>query len=176
MLSRTEREASKLLQKTKYGYKMLPSWMRVRGPEVLVDNQLKMVFANESSVESLPSGNDPARGEAVYRVVIDEMAFLPNPEEAWASIEPIADVGGRVICLSTANGEGNIFHDLWVGSQTQTNRFVGIFFRGRLVNVMMLGMKPRSVICLIGSWRRSIRLTLMRRLFGRVALCLIWKR
>ena len=128
MLSRTEREASKLLQKTKYGYKMLPQWMKVRGPEVLVDNQLKMQFANESSIESLPSGNDPARGEAVYRVVIDEMAFLPNPDEAWASIEPIADVGGRVICLSTANGEGNIFHDLWVGSQTGTNRFVGIFF------------------------------------------------
>jgi hypothetical protein len=128
MLSRTEREASKLLQKTKYGYKMLPGWMKVRGPQLISDNQLKMVFDNESAVESLPSGNDPARGEAVYRVVIDEMAFLPNPDEAWASIEPIADVGGRVICLSTANGEGNIFHDLWVGSQTKTNRFVGIFF------------------------------------------------
>ena len=77
MLSRTEREASKLLQKTKYGYKMLPPWMRLRGPDLLSDNQLKMVFANDSSLESLPSGNDPARGEAVYRVVIDEMAFLP---------------------------------------------------------------------------------------------------
>lgn len=128
MLSRTEREASKLLQKTKYGYKMLPAWMRVRGPDLLSDNQLKMVFANDSAIESLPSGNDPARGESVYRVVIDEMAFLPNAEEAWASIEPIADVGGRVICLSTANGEGNIFHQLWVGSQTGTNRFTGIFF------------------------------------------------
>jgi len=128
MLSRTEREASKLLQKTKYGYKMLPGWMKVRGPQLISDNQLKMVFDNESAIESLPSGNDPARGEAVYRVVIDEMAFLANPDEAWASIEPIADVGGRVICLSTANGEGNIFHDLWVGSQTKTNRFVGIFF------------------------------------------------
>ena len=128
MLSRTEREASKLLQKTKYGYKMMPQWMKVRGPELLSDNQLKMVFSNDSSIESLPSGNDPARGESVYRVIIDEMAFLPNAEEAWASIEPIADVGGRVICLSTANGEGNIFHQLWVGSQTATNRFKGIFF------------------------------------------------
>lgn len=128
MLSRTEREASKLLQKTKYGYKMMPQWMKVRGPELVSDNQLKMVFGNDSAIESLPSGNDPARGESVYRVVIDEMAFLPNPEEAWASIEPIADVGGRVICLSTANGEGNIFHTLWVGSQTGTNRFKGIFF------------------------------------------------
>jgi hypothetical protein len=128
MLSRTEREAAKLLLKAKYGYKMLPQWMKVRGPELVSDNQLKMVFANESSIESLPSGNDPARGESVYRVVIDEMAFLPNPDEAWASIEPIADVGGRVICLSTANGEGNIFHQLWVGSQTGMNRFTGIFF------------------------------------------------
>jgi hypothetical protein len=128
MLSRTEREASKLLQKTKYGYKMLPAWMRTRGPDLLSDNQLKMVFANDSSIESLPSGNDPARGESVYRVIIDEMAFLPNAEEAWASIEPIADVGGRVVCLSTANGEGNIFHQLWVGSQTGNNRFTGVFF------------------------------------------------
>ena len=128
MLSRTEREAAKLLQKSKYGYKMLPHWMKAHGPELLSDNQLKIVFANESAVESLPSGNDPARGESVYLVIIDEMAFLPNPSEAWASIEPIADVGGRVICLSTANGEGNIFHELWVGSQTNTNRFTGIFF------------------------------------------------
>jgi hypothetical protein len=128
MLSRTEREAAKLLQKSKYGYKMLPAWMRKHGPELLSDNQLKIVFANESAVESLPSGNDPARGESVYLVIIDEMAFLPNPSEAWASIEPVADVGGRVICLSTANGEGNIFHELWVGSQTNTNRFTGIFF------------------------------------------------
>ena len=128
MLSRTEREAAKLLQKSKYGYKMLPEWMRLRGPGIISDNQLKMVFSHDSAIESLPSGNDPARGESVYRVVIDEMAFLPNSEDAWAAIEPIADVGGRVICLSTANGEGNIFHRLWVGSQTGSNQFVGVFF------------------------------------------------
>lgn len=128
LLSRTEREAAKLLQKSKYGYKMLPQWMKERGPGLISETQLKIVFANESSLESLPSGNDPARGESVYRVFIDEMAFLPNSEEAWASIEPVADVGGRVVCLSTANGEGNIFHQLWVGSQNGTNRFKGIFF------------------------------------------------
>lgn len=128
MLSRTEREAAKLLQKSKYGYKMLPEWMRQRGPALISDNQLKMVFNNESYIESLPSGNDPARGEAVFRVFVDEMAFLPNSEDAYAAIEPIIDVGGRAVFLSTANGEGNIFHQLWVGSQTGTNSFKGIFF------------------------------------------------
>lgn len=128
MLSRTEREAMKLLQKSKYGHRWMPEWMRIRGPRLLTDHQLKMVFDNESAIESLPSSNDPARGESVFLVIVDEMAFLPNPDEAWASIEPIADVGGRVICLSTANGSGNFFHSLWVGSQTGTNLFKGIFW------------------------------------------------
>ena len=128
MLSKTEREASKLLSKTKYMYKFLPDWLKKRGPELIQNNVLKMVFDNDSLIESLPSANDPARGESVFLVIIDEMAFLPNPEEAWAAIEPIADVGGRVICLSTAKGEGNIFYNLWMGSQTGTNRFTGIFF------------------------------------------------
>lgn len=128
MLSRTEREAMKLLAKSKYGYRFLPQWMKERGPNQITDHQLKMVFDNESAIESLPSGSDPARGESVYLVFVDEWAFLPNPEEAWASIEPIADVGGRVVGLSTANGSGNFFHNLWVGSQTGTNQFTGIFF------------------------------------------------
>ena len=128
MLSKTEREATKLLQKAKYIYKFLPDWLRLSGPELVQNNVLKMTFNNDSVIESLPSANEPARGESVYLAIIDEMAFLPNPEEAWASIEPIADVGGRVICLSTAKGEGNIFFNLWQGSQNGTNRFKGIFF------------------------------------------------
>ena len=48
-------------------------------------------------------------------MVVDELGLLPNSEEAWAAIEPIADVGGRVIMLGTAHGEGNLFHKLWVG-------------------------------------------------------------
>lgn len=128
MLSKTEREATKLLSKAKYIYKFLPDFIKSRGPELLQNNVLKMAFDNDSIIESLPSANDPARGESVYLVIIDEMAFLPNPEDAWAAIEPIADVGGRVICLSTAKGEGNIFYNLWMGSQTGTNRFHGIFF------------------------------------------------
>jgi hypothetical protein len=126
MLSRTERDAIKLLSKAKYGYKFLPEWMKFRGPP---QNQTmtRFEFANESYIESLPSMSDPARGESGYLAVIDEMAFLPNSEEAWASIEPTVDVGGRVITLSTANGEGNLFHKLWVGAETRTNRFRAMF-------------------------------------------------
>jgi hypothetical protein len=128
MLSRTEREAIKLLAKAKYGYKALPQWFKSRGPDLTSDNQTKMTFSNESAIESLPSGNDPARGESVYLVIVDEWAFLPNAEEAWASIEPIADVGGRVIGLSTANGSGDFFHQMWLGANIGLNNFKPIFW------------------------------------------------
>jgi len=127
-LSRTERESVLLLRKSKYGFQHLPEWMLERGPKSLVEHQQKMGFDNGSQITSMPSASDPARGESASLVVVDEWAFLPNPEEAWASIEPVADVGGRIIGLSTANGSGNFFHQLWVGSETGTNRFEPMFF------------------------------------------------
>ena len=126
-LSKGEREASAILRMVGYGFKRLPEWMRRRGPKVLRDNQSTMEFGNGSSVESLPSKSDPARGRSCYLVVVDEWAFLENPDEAWASIEPIADVGGRVIGLSTANGWGNFFHQLYTGAEAGTNKFVSLF-------------------------------------------------
>ena len=127
-LSRTERESVLLLRKSKYGFQHMPDWMLERGPQTLVEHQQRMAFSNGSQITSMPSASDPARGESASLVVVDEWAFLPNPEEAWASIEPVADVGGRIIGLSTANGSGNFFHGLWVGSQTGTNRFAPMFF------------------------------------------------
>jgi len=127
-LSRTEREAVLLLRKTKYGFKYLPEWMLTRGPDSIMEHQQRMGFENGSLITSMPSASDPARGESATLVVVDEWAFLPNPEEAWASIEPVADVGGRIIGLSTANGSGNFFHELWVNAQTGSNKFESMFF------------------------------------------------
>tara|TARA_B100000945_G_scaffold320318_1_gene329978 strand:- start:1965 stop:2849 length:885 start_codon:yes stop_codon:yes gene_type:complete len=127
-LSRTEREAVLLLRKTKYGFQHLPKWMVDRGPRSLVEHQQRMQFENGSQITSMPSASDPARGESATLIVVDEWAFLPNAEEAWASIEPVADVGGRIIGLSTANGSGNFFHELWVGATTAANKFSPMFF------------------------------------------------
>ena len=127
-LSRTEREAVLLLRKTKYGFKHMPEWMLDRGPDSLIEHQQRMGFSNGSQITSMPSASDPARGESATLVVVDEWAFLPNPEEAWSSIEPVADVGGRIIGLSTANGSGNFFHQLWTGATTGNNHFKSMFF------------------------------------------------
>src|ERR1019366_6984049 len=66
MLSRGEREAGKLLAKSSYGYRYLPAWMLIRGPHATSNTMSKLTFNNESGIESLPSTQDPARGEAAY--------------------------------------------------------------------------------------------------------------
>jgi hypothetical protein len=128
LISKTERESAKLLQKAKYGYRFLPEWMKFRGPMRTENTQAKLSWSNESGIESLPSASDPGRGESVFLVVVDEIGYLPNSDEAYAAIEPIADVGGRIIMLGTANGEGNLLHTLWTNSQQRGNRYKGIFF------------------------------------------------
>jgi hypothetical protein len=127
MLSRTEREASKLLSHSKYLYNNMPDWLRHLGP-VVSFTQTKCEMTNASALESMPSANDPARGSTAFLIVVDEIAFLQNSDEAWASIEPVVDVGGSCIMLSTANGEGNLFHKLWIGARNGVNQFKGIFY------------------------------------------------
>lgn len=128
MLSRTERDSVDLLSKSWYMYRNLPDWMTARCPRPRGNHQQKIVLDNNSQIESLPSRTNPARGRTVTLVIIDEWAFLENPEEAWASIEPVADLGGRIIGLSTANGAGNFFHQFWVTATTGESGFKPIFY------------------------------------------------
>ena len=134
MLSKAQREARKLLSLAKYALDFMPEWMLLMGPsfDATLD---KLTFSNHSVIESMPTANNPARGQTAFLIVVDEIAFLPNSAEAYAAIEPAFEVGGNIIVLSTANGEGNLFHQLWVGSQTKAGKlgsqFHGIFFSWR---------------------------------------------
>jgi hypothetical protein len=128
MLSKGEREAHALLAKADYAYRRLPDWLKERAPKRLDRNVGKITFDNGSKIESMPSKEDPARGTAVSLVIVDEWAFLDNAEDAWASIEPITDVGGRVVGLSTANGAGEFFHTFWIMAVTGKSQFTHLFY------------------------------------------------
>jgi len=128
MLSKGEREAHALLAKSDYAYRRLPDWLKERAPKRLDRNVGKITFDNGSKIESMPSKEDPARGTAVSKVIVDEWAFLDNSEDAWASIEPITDVGGSVVGLSTANGAGTFYHKFWQMAVAGHSAFVPLFY------------------------------------------------
>lgn len=125
MLSIGEREAAKLLAKVILAYNRLPEWMQ--GRVARTDRGAStFTLGNGSQIESLPSSH-PARGEAASLIVVDEWAFFENPEDAWSSIEPAYQIGGRLVALSTANGWGNFFHEMWLRATTGRSRFKPIF-------------------------------------------------
>lgn len=128
ILSKGEREAKRLLSMSKLAYRMLPAWVKDRAPSRTNNAAESMTFDNDSMLQSLPSGNEPARGDSAFMIIVDEWAFLPNPEAAWSAVEPVADIGGRIIGISTAKGEGNFFHELWLGAEAGDNGFTAVFF------------------------------------------------
>lgn len=132
-LSKGERESKMLLEKVKFGLERLPDWMVPLAPHVTRSNMETVEMSNGSAIVSLPSRNNPARGFTGRLVVVDEWAFLDNGDEAWASIEPVTDIGGQVIGLSTANGVGNTFHDLWLRAQSGDSSFEPMFYSWRAV-------------------------------------------
>lgn len=128
IISKGEREAQEVLAKVKFMWERLPPWIRAKAPKLINDTLQNMKWANGSEISSLPSASDPGRGFSGSLVVVDEWAFLPNPEGAWASIEPIADIGGQILGLSTANGSGNFFEDQWNKAVEGINSFKTMFY------------------------------------------------
>jgi len=128
MLSRTENFAKKLLQMSKYGFNRLPEWMQDRGPGCEKQNLLELNFVNGSSIESMASRENAARGITASLIIADEWAFFNDPAEAWTAIYPATEVGGQIIGISTANGFGNWFHKFYESAKAGTNNFVAMFF------------------------------------------------
>jgi len=127
-LSRTENFAKKLLQMSKYGYARIPDWMKERGPQVEKMNQLELHFDNGSTIESMASRENAARGITASLIIADEWAFFNDPAEAWTAIYPATEVGGQIIGISTANGFGNWFHRFYMSAKEGTNNFKAMFF------------------------------------------------
>ncbi len=132
-LSKKEDDAKDALKKAIYAYNNLSEEMKERLPKRIDSQQRKISFANGSFIESHPSQDNPARGRTVALIILDELAFLPNPEDAWASVEPTTDIGGRIVALSTANGYGTLFHKMWSEAEDNLNGFHPYFASWRAV-------------------------------------------
>lgn len=73
-------------------------------------------FSTGARVVSLPSGNPAAlRGWTASLVVIDEAAYIENPEDVWAAISPTItrDPDAELVLASTPAGKASWFYDLY---------------------------------------------------------------
>ena len=122
-LATTQATARNLVQKVQFMYENLPSWMKV---EAVENNRLSLKLKNSSRILAKSSSPDAARSEAVSLLIIDEAAFVENVAETWASAQQTLATGGGAIVLSTPNGTGNWFHQMWVKAESSQNDFLPI--------------------------------------------------
>lgn len=88
-----------------------------------VDNRTNFELTNGSAIKASATNMTAGRSEALSLLVIDEAAHIEGLEELWSSLGPTMAAGGRCIALSSPNGQGGWFYDMWVDSEAGENDF-----------------------------------------------------
>ena len=95
--------------------------------EFTTESNSELSFKGLGTIYFLPATPRAARGiPSVSCVVLDEAAFLDGAEEIYTAAQPtMATLGekAKLILLSTPNGMGNMFANLWHGEDDGWNRF-----------------------------------------------------
>jgi len=69
-----------------------------------------------SSIVAMPSTPKAGHGQVATLVILDEHARHQFAEEGWKAFIPVVADGGQIIVVSTANGIGGTFYDLWMNA------------------------------------------------------------
>jgi len=105
--------ATNLVSKVKFFFDNLPNWMRPYEKKPPVDNRQSIELPNGSKVQASGTTEDAGRSEALSLLIVDEAAFIKGMEDIWIAAQPTLSTGGDCIALSTPNGIGNWFHQIY---------------------------------------------------------------
>tara|TARA_R110002110_G_scaffold235312_1_gene451344 strand:+ start:1703 stop:3241 length:1539 start_codon:yes stop_codon:yes gene_type:complete len=123
ILSKGDAESTEVLDRIKIMYEELPDFLR---PQMVEDNKHTMKLSTGSTIKSRPSGKQSGRSLAGSLLIIDEAAFIDNIHTIWAAVYPIISTGGRAFVLSTVNGIGNWYYDVYHKAVAGENSFNAI--------------------------------------------------
>lgn len=115
LTSQTQSDAAELLAKVRFILEHLPATLR-RPPLGRCGTSLMQFRGIYSSVRALPSTERAGRGFTGRLVVADEHAFHRYALANMAAIDPAIEAQGQFLAVSSANGAGNLFADLWARS------------------------------------------------------------
>lgn len=131
IFSKGQDEANEMLRRIKVMYYRLAPAMRSALPALVKENTEEMEWANGSRIKSMPATKSSGRTYTASLVILDEFAFLQWATELYTALKPTIDGGGKLVILSTANGTGNLFYDLWDRASKGSSRFVTAFLDWR---------------------------------------------
>jgi hypothetical protein len=113
--------AQNFIRKVKFVIQSMPKWLLI--PQIVNNNKQALEFSNGSTIKAVPTSEDAGRSEALTLLIVDEAAFVRNFDTLWTGLYPTLSTGGRAIVLSTPNGVGGQYYDLWKQAEDNENFF-----------------------------------------------------
>ena len=116
--------AQNFIKKVKIALSGIPKWMWIT--EITAKNTQAVEFSNGSMIKAVPTSEDAGRSEALSLLIVDEAAFIRNFDELWKGLYPTLSTGGRAIIVSTPNGTGGQYYDIYHNAESGENEFNAI--------------------------------------------------
>ncbi len=119
VVSKTDREAIAAGEVAKTILEHLPKWL---SPLMDKCNEHEKQFKETSSTLWFYTV-EAARGKAITILIIDEAAFIQDMHKHWKALYPVISTGGSVEVISTVNGMGNWYYDIYTEAEGGKNPF-----------------------------------------------------
>lgn len=136
LLSQGQKEAKEFKDKVVKVHSQLPDGIRTKVVKNIEEEFRLMSVDGGDSVPStimvLPSTANAGSGFTATLVVCDEHAKHPYATVNYAALEPTINAGGQFVSVSTANGIGNFFYNLYQNAKSRTNDFHQYFFHAQM--------------------------------------------
>lgn len=113
VLSKSDREAIAAGEIVKRAMIELPEWMK---PDLEKNNDHQKLFS-DTGCKLFFYTPEAARGRAITYLILDEAAFIPQMDKHWKAMFPTISTGGHCIAISTVNGVGNWYYDIFMGAK-----------------------------------------------------------
>jgi len=114
-VSTKEKVAAKIIEKVKYQYKHLPTFLKEFNG-IDTDNNAKFKFMNGSEVVAETTTSDSGRSYSLSLLIIDEAAYVENldgDQGLWTALAPTLSTGGRAIAFSSPAGASGWFYETY---------------------------------------------------------------
>jgi len=120
LISKSDREAVEAGYIADRAVENLPVWLAPKKDGKWNDH-LKQVTETGGSLRFYSP--EAARGKSVAFICLDEAAFIDDLDKHWRAMYPVLATGGRCAIISTVNGTGNYYYELYMGAKEQRNKF-----------------------------------------------------
>jgi hypothetical protein len=125
------KEVQEQMNRIRFIFHGLPDWMQDKatlGGKDCKDNDQLIEFTNGSAIHATASGKSGGHGAAPGLIICDEWSRVEDAVFKWRAIKPSASTKTQIFLISTSNGFGNHFAEMWTQASAGANGFVPVFY------------------------------------------------